>query len=86
MPERSKRSWSGLTVLRDHRCAAMTGTGVELQRPPHCRIAAQTINLVAQPRLLQRAVLSAFSGQPILTAERTRFAASLVTSLLPGRA
>lgn len=34
----------------------------------------------------QRAFLSAFSGQPIPTAERTRFAISLVTSLLPSRA
>jgi AcrR family transcriptional regulator len=34
----------------------------------------------------QRAFLSAFSGQPIPAAERTRFAASLVTSLLSRRA
>ena len=34
----------------------------------------------------QRAFLSAFSGQPIPAAERTRFAASLVTCLLSGRA
>jgi AcrR family transcriptional regulator len=34
----------------------------------------------------QRAFLSAFSGQPMPAAERTRFAASLVTSLLAGRA
>jgi AcrR family transcriptional regulator len=33
----------------------------------------------------QRAFLSAFSGQPIPTAQRTRFAASLVTTLLPSR-
>jgi AcrR family transcriptional regulator len=34
----------------------------------------------------QRAFLSAFSGEPIPAAERTRFAASLITSLLRDRA
>jgi hypothetical protein len=38
----SDRSWPQC------RCAAMTGTGVELHRAPHCPIAAQPIDLVAR--------------------------------------
>jgi hypothetical protein len=34
----------------------------------------------------QRVFFSAFGGQPIPAAERTRFAAGLVTCLLAGRA